>query len=306
MSVAVIECFCMWSDLLGFGDPFQEANWTFSDERALENIERLRDLSNCLYTSAAPLREVALVLNDGLARIYDVQGNAEDAQMFLWWVHSILTNHWQVNAIDRERGRPGLRSLLTFGERVATWKGATTLHEMMQFGGPKPRLENRTCIYSPDEFQLNLAFSKAYTIESIGSKGGLTGPALFIDETALQAVTRVLTDRPINSATVSHAPKVSSCPDPPLGDTAVTFQIVRKTIGNVSLFEVYRAKSGVPEPEALLALELDSSPIHINKRGIVTDVWKVRRYQPIDEPRPFYFDFNDYRFAKSNHVSDVT
>lgn len=301
MSVAVTECFCMWSDLLGFGNPFQEAQWTFRDERALENIQRLRDLSSCLYSSADPLREVALVLNDGLARIYDVPEEQADPQTFLRWLHSILTNHWQVNAIDHERGRPGLRSVLTFGERVTTWNGATTLHEMTQFSGPKPTLENRVCIYSPNELQLNLAFSKAYTIESIGSQGGLSGPALFVDETALKAIAQILTARPMKTMAISGATtNIQVSGGAFLDEVVVKFDVMRRTIGDLFLFEIHQVIAGTPAPDALMTLEFESTPISVDKRGIVTNVWKVRRYQPIDEAKPFYFDFNDYQFVTSS------
>jgi hypothetical protein len=43
----------------------------------------------------------------------------------------------------------------------------------------------RTAIYSPFEFQLNLAFAKAYLIESKGSKVGLTGARFFIHQSVM-------------------------------------------------------------------------------------------------------------------------
>lgn len=307
MSVSITECFCIWSDLLGFGNPFQEAQWTFRNERALENVQRLQDLSNCLYRSADPLREVALVLNDGLARVYDVPEEQADPQSFLRWLHSILVNHWQVNALDQERGRPGLRSVFTFGERVATWNGATTLHEMTQFSGPRPTLENRTCIYSPHELQLNLAFSKAYTIESIGSQGGISGPALFVDETALAAITKILTARPMGTMVIAGTPteiRISSGVF--LAEMMVTFDVARRTEGDLHLFEIFQATSETPAVAPLLTIEFESTPIPVDKRGILTKVWKVRRYQPIDEPEPFYFDFSDYRFASTPGPLDLT
>ncbi len=299
MNVAVTECFCMWSDLLGFGNPFQEAQWTFRDERSLENVQRLRNLARCLYSSADPLREVALVLNDGLARVYDVPEEHTDSRSLLRWLHSIFVNHWQVNTIDHERGQPGLRSVLTFGERVTTWNGATTLHEMIHFSGPAPTLENRMCIYSPNELQLNLAFSKAYAIESIGSQGGLGGPALFVDEKALQAIAQILTARPMPIAHVSNGTnelQVSSGVSP---SKIFTFEVIRREHGNLHVFEVYQKIAETPASDAVITIEFERTPIPIDKRGIVTNVWKMCRYQPIDEIKPFYFDFNDYKWGES-------
>ena len=307
MSASITECFCMWSDLLGFGNPFQDAQWTFRNKRALENVQRLRDLSHCLYSSADPLREVALVLNDGLARVYDAPGEQADPQSLLRWLHSILLNHWQVNAVDHERGRPGLRSVLTFGERVATWNGATTLHEMTQFSGTRPKLENRTCIYSPHELQMNLAFSKAYTIESVGSQGGLGGPALFVDETALAAITKILTAHPMKTMAIAEMPtdiRVSA--DVFLAEMKVTFDVARRTEGDLHLFEIFQVAAGVPASGPALTIEFDSTSIPVDRRGILTKVWKVRRYQPIDEPRPFYIDFADYRFTSDSSHLDLT
>lgn len=289
MGHTITECFCMWSDLLGFGEAFQEGNWTFAHPATLRNAERLRDLTTCFYTSADPLHEVALVLNDGLARVYDMPADRADPQLFLRWFHTILFNHWHVNTIDHEAGRPGLRSVLTFGERMITWRGPTTLHERLQYSGPRPKLDDRICIYSPDEFQLNLAFSKAYLIEGLGSRAGLVGPALFIDEEALDKIECTLTSQPKEIVAWSGFEAYVS---------PVTYEITRSVQGDVFVFEIVQSMPGRARTGSF-TIEFEAAPFPVETRGIKTRVWKVRRYQPIDEEKPFFFDFTVYRWGRS-------
>jgi hypothetical protein len=146
-------------------------------ESTKKNIDRLRRLEHSLHRSNDPRKEVAFVLNDGLARVYDLPRIGIESFEFLFWFHFAISNHWIVNAADMQYGSPGMRSVLTFGERIGSWRGNTIYGD--HFLGDtrsKKIADQKICIYSSDEFQLNLAFSKAYIIETEGSKAGLSGP----------------------------------------------------------------------------------------------------------------------------------
>lgn len=298
MTVPVIECFCMWSDLLGFGNAFQEGNWSFQNDIAEKNIARLQRLESSLYTSNDPSKEVALVLNDGLARIYDLPKLESESSQFLWWLHLAIANHWLVNANDQQFGNPGLRSVLTFGERVRTWRGSKSWGDHHLIGSSEMKLfaNKKICIYSPEEFQLNLAFSKAYIIDSLGKKGGLAGPGLYVDVEALVAIENFLTSQPHNRLCLGGIEKISSGALLNFSMNSVSYRIEKTLTNNAYRYEIFCGTIECGQQHQVMAVEFLPEPIAITYRGIDTSMWRVKRYQPIDEEESFYFDFEDFRF----------
>lgn len=298
-SETTVSCFCIWSDLLGFGSAFQEGDWSFGNAQARKNIERLRILESSLYTSNDPRKEVALVLNDGLARVYDLPTPGQQATEFLWWLHSALSNHWSVNAADAQRKWPGMRSVISFGERVVSLPNQKTWGDHFLGNTELKRIaDHKVCIYSPAEFQLNLAFSKAYIIESYGSKAGLAGPGLFIDEAALNAIQKYLTGTSFDFIRHTDTTEIP-------GGGVLNFEVIQvayavqlRESDEHFLFEVVRKE---PQQNFLMiAIEFESKPIEFSERGIRTRLFKVKRYKPIDEQEPFYFDFENYAFHQQN------
>jgi hypothetical protein len=86
------------------------------------------------------------------------------------------------------------------GERSTHGSGDQTQQDIWQhlisahgIDGPSDiftaRYARRTAIYSPFEFQLNLAFAKAYLIESKGTRVGLTGARFFIHQSVFDFFT---------------------------------------------------------------------------------------------------------------------
>lgn len=297
MTIPVIECFCMWSDLLGFGNAFQDGKWSFQNDIAVKNVARLQRLENSLYTSNDPSKEVAMVLNDGLARVYDLPEPDDESNQFLWWLHSAISNHWIVNADDQQLGNPGLRSVLTFGERVRTWRGNKSWGDHF-IGSTEMKLvaDKKICIYSPEEFQLNLAFSKAYIIESLGKKGNLAGSALYIDTEALEAIQHYLTSQPRNLLCFDEVKEISDGALLSFAMNPVSYRIDKTHSNNTYRYEIFRIATERNQPVQVMAIEFLPESIAISHRGIETSLWRVKRYQPIDEAEPFYFDFDDFRF----------
>lgn len=307
MDIPIIKCFCMWSDLLGFGSAFEKGKWTFKSQDALRNVARLQLLADSLYRSNDPFKEIALVLNDGLARVYDIQ-KPRDENQFIWWLHSAIANHWFVNAVDSQYGNPGIRSVLSFGERVRIWKGNVTMGKLVLGNSEfKRSADKKIIIYSPEEFQLNIAFSKAYIIESLGSKYGLTGPCLFVDNEALDAIESCITTDKKNILEFQEVVEVTEFPEsaqsiPSMAQ--INFRVDRQFRDGIFRYEIFRELSEkeilfrkLSEREIqLIAIEFYEEPILISHHGINTTLWRVKRYNPIDEEDPFYFDFEDYHF----------
>lgn len=139
--------------------------------------------------------EVALFLNDGVARIFDVTQQTRDPKRVLSWFAFACIQRIASSRADVANGFAGARGVLSYGERVL-------LGEEMQFlsnylvGSVEAhnRFGGKICVYSPKEFQLNLAFSRAYIIESGGRKKGLEHAALYVDQVVLDALENLVND----------------------------------------------------------------------------------------------------------------
>lgn len=62
-------CFCMWSDLLGFGKQFVEADWKIDKKLARKVYNRLVAAHSAALYYSMPI-EKSLILNDGIAKVY--------------------------------------------------------------------------------------------------------------------------------------------------------------------------------------------------------------------------------------------
>ena len=75
---------------------------------------------------------------------------------------------------------------MSYGERVLLGEDIQSLSDYMSGSAEAhTRFGKKVCVYSPKEFQLNLAFSRAYIIESGGKRVGLEHPSLYVDGAAL-------------------------------------------------------------------------------------------------------------------------
>jgi hypothetical protein len=275
---SVIDCFCIWSDLLGFGRSFELGGWSLSSEEVQRTAKRVSVIEDLLFRSNSPLEEFVLILNDGLARNYDfppiTAGHMTGA--FLW-LHSALINHWQINAIERQDGNPGMRSVLCVGQRMELREpGRLALSQMLVAEERKDEFCDRTIVYSPSQFQMNLAFSKAYLIESLGSKGGLTGPGLFIEEDALLGLIGIC-----------------ACEQIP-GSSRLLYKNEFTQSRDCQVFSIRGEVNS--SREFRLEIKFDPNPVEVQHRGIITKMWRVAQYNPPDEDESFWFDFGSYLF----------
>jgi hypothetical protein len=180
---------------LGFGDTFEKGGWTFANDVSQKNIHRLSTIWESFHDSSSPPDEVALFLNDGIARVFDVTDETRDPKRILRWFVFACIYHMASSHTDGANGFAGARGVLSYGERVLLGREIKILSDYTVGSADLPsRLGNRVCVYSPKEFQLNLAFSRAYIIESGGKSVGLEHPSLYIDAAALNALEALVND----------------------------------------------------------------------------------------------------------------
>lgn len=195
------HCFCMWSDLLGFGEMFQLNNWSLSHSQKRRIYDRLKAAhSAVLYYSS--FEERNLILNDGIAKVYQPRSRFMDSSRLLsisLYFRSCIQLHLSISKEEHEHGFPGCRSVLAFGENIEYLADEIRLDDWVyNYSKPKgtkisnwaQEQGNPIIIYNPKELQMNTAFSKAFLLENGGTKAGLPGNHLYIDKSVIDAIAK--------------------------------------------------------------------------------------------------------------------
>ncbi len=185
-----IQCLCAWSDLLGFGTALRQGGWRDIEtvKPALERMLALEQL--VLDTANMSFDETTFMINDGVARNFDYVPHHGVLNLTKWLLGIFLTHHL-LNENESHYKQPGVRTVVVAGPRIAYGSGDRTKGALLQrrdgFQGEDlskiyhKQFLDRPILYMPLEFQMNLAFAKAYALEALGSRGGLGGPRLFFD-----------------------------------------------------------------------------------------------------------------------------
>lgn len=297
-----IQTFCAWSDLLGFSNPFEQGHWSFENSGSQRNVERLLRVWKVGHEPSSALDEVALFLNDGIARVHDFDPAAETPRRLLWWLEQTFYKHFQIILADCSAGFPGMRTVLCAGERVNIGEvqelvsgstiGSKEFHE--RFGG-------KVCIYSPAEFQLNLAFSKAYFIESKGSAIGLSRePAFYIEDAVIESISKFL-----HGCTFEEFRGVEVNPQTQkpnrLEKLNARYAVVRSNTDTKSRIQFDRDIGDGFRP--CFAFEHLSSPIVIDHRGLKTKIYEVTR---CDQSSNFLAQWDNVMVCDKADMSDLT
>lgn len=191
--------FCMWSDLLGFGNIYSDNNWNLNDKQKHEVYDRLVAAHSAVLYFSTPF-ERNMILNDGIAKIYmpddGVFGNGDINSISIYFRHCIEL-HMAITQTEKANGFPGCRSVIAFGDCIEYLAEEVKFDDyVMNYTKPEgqeissiaERVGNPITVYNPKELQMNTAFSKAYILENGGSKAGLPGNNLYIDQSAINAV----------------------------------------------------------------------------------------------------------------------
>jgi hypothetical protein len=186
--------FCFWCDLLGFGEIFYQNNWKLSMEQKKFIYNRLQRAHSIFLENTLALEDVSLILNDGLVKLHEYNGD-NDSFHPGFFLRGCVYTHMGIKIDEQKNGLPGPRSILAFGESIKYLNENFTVDDYV-FTHTKPKGQelsnlalqtgNPIVVYNPSPFQMNAAFSKSYILDSLGSKYGITGSNIFIDESVIE------------------------------------------------------------------------------------------------------------------------
>jgi len=235
------NCICAWYDLLGYGQPFVENNWDLNNDNCKKQLERIKLLDLTLVNKfAGSFSTVTFTLNDGVIYNHDV-----DTQKFnfidklVTSLDDLIGEFESINIRDLRIGFPGARGIITYGQR----------YDYEFVGSTVDVATNFTISYHPSEFQMNTAFSKAYIMESSGSKFGISGNNLYIDNYLLNNLEKLVTE---NNNSINE------------------YKITRTFSNENYLFTIFR------NDEIFLQLTFDKNSINYNNKGIITELFKYK------------------------------
>lgn len=246
----IINCICAWYDLLGFGQPFIDANWNLDHAICANQLDRVKSLDLTHSNKYSYIYgTTSLNLNDGIILNFDINANIFAFKESLVNVlDDFVLEFESLNYIDSVSGHPGIRGVLTFGHRYNYTQAESTVLAAT----------SRTIAYHPKEFQMNTAFSKAYIIESSGSKAGISGNNLYVDEFLIAFIENTLKE----------------------GEGLYRFRIEK----NLNDDQEQKYFSIFQDDTLLLKLEFDKEVIEYNFKGITTKLFKyLKRESKQDE-----------------------
>lgn len=185
--------FCFWSDLLGFGNDFFDSQWNLSKEQKVKIYNRLRNAHNIFLDNTTPLMETSLILNDGLVKVSEISPERH-LDIYGFFIRGCVYTHNGIKELEVKNDLPGPRSVLTFGESIEYLIPEVKLDDyVMNYTKKDPeglssiaqRTGNPTVVYNPTPFQMNMAFSKAYILDSLGKRKDIEGSNFFVDQSVL-------------------------------------------------------------------------------------------------------------------------
>jgi len=255
---------CCWSDLLGFGAPFFESNWKPPVDTWKRVADRITNAHIQCYNNLEPLHEFVLTLNDGIVRCCNPD-NFAHLDFLSMWLRACIWTHNAICDSENTNNLPGARTILTAGSNLRYVNFSVTLDDFVYtYTKPDP---NKPGTYAqlygdpivainPGPIQMNLAFSRAYILESFGSSCGIAGPHFFVDESFLECVKDI---------TTRLRPDIT---------------VIERTQGDFYLFAVPKTRD---ETIYHLGFDLSLNPIVIDTPKISSNVWRVYNFYPWDE-----------------------
>lgn len=262
------DYFCVWSDLLGFGNDFFDNDWILTNKQKQSIYQRLQKAHSIILYNSSPFNERNLILNDGLAKVFKVPTRLEDKysiHSLSLYLRSSIDNHIRINETEKEYGYPGCRTVLSFGEGIEYLSDEIRFDDYVE-NYTKPKGQeissiaknngNPVIIYNPKELQMNFAFSKAYTLESGGSRIGITGNRFYIEESVLKAIKTIAKKQ------------------------GFEVQILKNDKRYIKYLVPYKKGNN---DEVVLGFNFSSEIIETEIRGWKTKVYRLLNYYPHDE-----------------------
>jgi len=187
-AIETIGCVAAWMDICGFGTLLEKSRWNLEE---LPENGAFAFLSKVYSTAARPLCygvppmpfEMVLVINDGIARTLNFKYNGpkhDHGLSYAFYIRNLLICHRNLFH-DAKEYNCGIRTVLAGGETSQyspeKFTGSYILRPSDHADAATKHYEDamhaKTFVYNPAEFQMNTAFAKAYSIESLGSKSGI-------------------------------------------------------------------------------------------------------------------------------------
>ena len=189
--LSISDCISSWTDICGFGSLLEKYHWDL-DSLQKEGIVHL--LSEMHLIAGTPKllnidpfpNEKIIVLNDGIASTVDLQYIDQlHAHMFLFYFRDLLFTHYRLLQLTK-LFNVGVRTVLAGGQRVQYSSASTTGQSSLYYNEESisafgKKVLSTTFVYNPAEFQMNTAFAKAFTIDSLGSKQNIQVNGLYIE-----------------------------------------------------------------------------------------------------------------------------
>lgn len=186
-NITVQESLCAWIDLLGYGKAFYESDWNLYDERAVNNLYRIQALQDFVLQINNPFCETIFTLNDGVIYNFDFSSSATS---LMNWLIDIILKFDRIDSFDKANGYYGARGVVAYGHRARynAYDSQGRGEFIATSEEKKKEYNKKTIVYSPNELQMNTAFSKANIIEEGGSSKGLKHNKLHFDENVLRVL----------------------------------------------------------------------------------------------------------------------
>lgn len=261
---------CAWIDLLGFGADLFKNNWSL-DEADWGRVGKRLVSAYRIACSQLEANSFLYMLNDGIVRVMTPSEAANAVFEVSLLLRSLVMTFLDLHDWELGHQLPGSRAVVAAGSQMVFdfpeirlddtvfdyTRTRSGLSRVAEIAG------NPIIAFNPVELQMNTAFSKAYTLDQLGTKAGLPGPGFYVDESLIHCL-RDLTRR------------------------ERTYVWIARRTKEGQLFAVYPSHQRLSWIFGLL-FELDSVPIH--HKGWSTTVRRLKAFYPHDEdPTTFRFD----------------
>lgn len=260
---------CVWSDLLGFGEPFIENNWDLPDGAWNETAERLFKAQR-EFIGYNTIPSKILILNDGLGCVLSTDNVPLNSIAF--FIMSNMRAHMVINCQEKQIGLPGARSIMAYGDCIRYLPPEFHLDDYVlpytrsnpnELSNIAKRTGNPTIVFSPREFQMNTAFSKAFLLDEAGHKYGIGGNNFYIDQSFFKYIDSLIPDKK---------------------------QILWNESNNDIDYKVYVT----PEDHRYVQFGFRmSKEITVDYKNWKTKVYRIDSFFPLDEPLPFEMPLNE-------------
>ena len=184
-------CIVAWLDLLGYGAQLAEVGFNPTSKEALKAVQRLTAFQRLLAAHAGRHFR-ALAINDGAAISRDLSDRSRSNTFdFLQRAFDVFS---AINKSEKQRNEPGARMVVAAGPRLRMDEAKApnvghrdSLLRRLNEGTINSRhavyesFRSSPLLITSPILQANFAFTKAYLVDSAGSRAGFGGANLFLE-----------------------------------------------------------------------------------------------------------------------------